>query len=67
MEGIHTIGLDIAKHAFQVHGATASGEVVLKKKLKRQQVLELFSYCLAARWQWRLAAEAIIGDERSSG
>jgi transposase len=43
MEGIHTIGLDIAKHAFQVHGATGSGEVVLQKKLRRHQVLTFFA------------------------
>jgi transposase len=43
MKGICTIGMDIAKHAFQVHGATASGEVVLQKKLKRHQVLAFFS------------------------
>jgi len=43
MEPICTIGLDIAKHAFQVHAATASGRVVLRKKLRRQQVLSFFS------------------------
>src|ERR1700750_561048 len=43
METICTIGLDIAKHAFQVHAATASGQVVLQKKLRRQQVLSFFS------------------------
>ena len=43
MEEIHTIGLDIAKHAFQVHGAAASGNVILQKKLRRHQVLAFFS------------------------
>jgi hypothetical protein len=38
MEDICTIGMDIAKHAFQVYGATASGEVVLRKKLRRHAV-----------------------------
>jgi len=43
MQTVHTIGLDIAKHAFQVHGATASGEVVLRKRLRRAQVLTFLS------------------------
>ena len=36
---IATIGLDLAKTAFQVHGADVSGRVVLRKKLRRPQVL----------------------------
>lgn len=34
-----TIGLDIAKNVFQVHGEDASGKVVLQKRLRRSQVL----------------------------
>lgn len=44
-----TIGLDIAKNIFQVHGADATGAAVLKKRLRRNQVLEFFaeqSHCL---------------------
>ena len=40
MGHISTIGLDIAKHVFQAHGADASGAVVFRKKLRRAQVLE---------------------------
>lgn len=43
MQTVHTIGLDIAKHAFQLHGATASGQVVLRKRLRRAQVLAFLS------------------------
>jgi hypothetical protein len=38
------IGLDLAKHVFQVHGADASERVVLRKKLRRGQVLEFFGH-----------------------
>lgn len=38
-----TIGLDIAKHVFQAHGADGSGAVVFRKKLRRAQVLEFFA------------------------
>jgi transposase len=37
-----TIGLDIAKSVFQVHGEDANGKVVLQKQLRRGQVVELF-------------------------
>ena len=38
-----TIGLDIAKSVFQVHGVDARGRVVLRKRLARAKVLELFA------------------------
>ena len=40
---ITTIGLDLAKSVFQIHGANAGGEPVLKKRLRRGQMLALFS------------------------
>jgi transposase len=36
------IGLDLAKHVFQVHGVNAAGQVVMRKKLRRSAVLECF-------------------------
>lgn len=38
-----TIGLDLAKNVFQVHGVDASGKVVVAKALRRGQVLGFFS------------------------
>ncbi len=38
-----TIGLDIAKSVFQVHGCDKTGKVVLRKQLKRNQVLAYFA------------------------
>ena len=38
-----TIGLDIAKSVFQVHGEDASGKLVLQKRLRRSQILGLFA------------------------
>ena len=40
---VTVIGLDTAKHVFQVHGADASGRAVLRKRLRRNQVSEFFS------------------------
>ncbi|WP_423208159.1 IS110 family transposase [Paracoccus yeei] len=47
MSEITTIGLDLAKHVFQLHGADASGRAVLRKKLRRDQVLAFFSQLLS--------------------
>src|SRR3954465_15911555 len=38
MGQVSTIGLDLAKSMFQVHGADASGAVVFRKRLRRRQV-----------------------------
>jgi transposase len=42
MSEIITVGLDLAKNVFQVHGADGSGRGVLRKKLRRDQVLVFF-------------------------
>ena len=55
---VSTIGIDLAKNVFQIHGVDAAGQVVITKKLRRSQVLSqvlsLFKglpRCLAStRW-----------------
>jgi len=42
MQEITTIGLDIAKSVFQVHGIDASGAVIVRRQLRRSQVLPFF-------------------------
>ena len=42
MEAIVTIGLDIAKSVFQVHGVDADGAVVVRRRLTRAKVLRFF-------------------------
>ena len=42
MQMITTIGLDIAKSVFQVHGVDAAGQVVIRRQLKRRTVLAFF-------------------------
>ena len=37
-----TIGLDIAKHVFQLHGVDTAGQVVIRKKLRRSELLKFF-------------------------
>jgi transposase len=42
MQAITTIGLDIAKSVFQVHGIDAEGNVIIRRLLKRRYVLPFF-------------------------
>jgi transposase len=42
MQTITTIGLDIAKSVFQVHGVDAAGQVLIRRQLKRRYVLAFF-------------------------
>jgi transposase len=44
---VTTVGLDLAKHVFQVHGVDASGRVVVAKAMRRNKLLE-FSASLPA-------------------
>jgi transposase len=43
MQTITTIGLDIAKSVFQIHGVGADGQVVIRRQVKRRYVLAFFS------------------------
>ena len=45
MEEITTIGIDLAKSVFQVHGVREDGSVGLRQKLRRGQVLGFFAAC----------------------
>ena len=42
MQTMTTIGLDIAKSVFQVHGVDAGGQVVVRRQLKRRYALMFF-------------------------
>jgi len=42
MQAVTTIGLDIAKSVFQLHGVDAHGDVMVRRRLKRRHVLAFF-------------------------
>ena len=42
MHTTKTVGLNIAKSVFQVHGIDADGNVVVRRQLKRRYVLTFF-------------------------
>lgn len=54
---IITCGIDLAKKVFQIHGVDENGEVVVRKQLKRHQVLKFFAN----------ASPCLIGMEACSG
>lgn len=43
IEQVTTIGLDLAKNVFQLHGVDAAGNVLLRKQLRRGDVLRFFA------------------------
>ena len=49
MQTIKTIGLDIAKSVFQVHGVDADGGLVVRRQLKRRYVLLSFGSTFSTR------------------
>ena len=63
MSEVSVIGLDLAKHVFQVHGADEAGQAVIRKQLRRGQVLEFFG----RQPQYVGAMDACTGAHPGSG
>ena len=49
MGEVSTIGLDIAKSVFQIHGVDRDGEVVIRKRVSRGEVVGVFRGSTALR------------------
>ncbi len=58
---ISTIGLDLAKNVFQLHGVSPTDEVVVRKTLRRAQMLAFFESCRCASSAQRPAGHRITG------
>lgn len=43
MKDITTIGIDLAKNTLQLHGVDSKGKVVLRRSLRREQMVPLFA------------------------
>lgn len=43
MENLDTVGIDLSKNVFQLHGCSSIGEVVFRKQLKRNKLLSFIS------------------------
>ncbi len=55
MQTVTTIGLDIAKSVFQLHGVDAGGQLVIRRKLKRYPPSEPISEQSAFEFQYHSA------------
>ena len=65
MQAITTIGLDIAKSVFQVHGVDAAGQVVVRRQLKRRYLLAFFQKLPPCLIGIEACASSIIGRVNS--
>ena len=61
MNEITTVGLDLAKNVFQVHGVDAEGTTVLRKQLRRAQCWRSSVNYRAVWWGWRRVRRRITG------
>ena len=62
---VTTIGLDIAKNVFQVHAIDTAEKVVVRKQLRRSQVVEFFKALPACLVGMEACARPIIGRVNS--
>jgi len=44
MDNVTTFGIDLAKSVFQLHGVDIEGRVVLRRQLRRSQMLAFFQH-----------------------
>ena len=66
MQTVTTIGLDIAKSVFQVHGVDTEGNVVIRRQLKRRYVMTFFQKLPRGAWSvLKPAPRRIIGRANS--
>ena len=61
MSEVSTIGLDLAKHVFQVHGVDEQGNVVLRKQLRRVAVVKFFADLTPCTVGIEAADRALLG------
>lgn len=62
---ITTIGIDLAKSVFQVHGVDDAGQVIVRKKLRRGEVLTFSLPRRHALSEWKPALRRTTGLGRS--
>ena len=58
---VTTIGLDLGKRVFQVHGVDAEGRVVVRRKLQRAEVAGFFADLRRAWWASKRVPPLITG------
>jgi hypothetical protein len=64
---LSVLAIDLAKHVFQLHGVDGSGAGVLRKRLKRTQLLAFVQSLPPAPSRWRPVVVHITGAASSPG
>ena len=64
MSTVTAIGLDIAKSVFQVHGISATGEVLIRRQVRRGQVHEVILLSIAIGLVIRMIFEPLMAEFR---
>ncbi len=67
MNEVSTIGLDLAKNVFQVHGVDAAGKVVVRRQLRRSQVIPFFKKLAPCLVGMEASPHRIIGPASCKG
>ena len=61
MTEITRIGIDTSKSVFTLHGVDGAGRAVLRRNLRRRELLPSLKSCRRSRWRWKRAAVHITG------
>ncbi len=61
---IRTLGIDLAKNVFRVHGVDSRGKTVVQRELRRRQLLSFKLGFNPAWWGWKRAAARTTGRAR---
>jgi hypothetical protein len=64
---VTTIGIDLAKDVFGLHGVDGQGRVAFKKRLGRSRLWSTWASYRRVWWAWKPAAAHTTGRTRSSG
>lgn len=62
---IKTLGIDLAKNLFRVHGVDAKGKTIVKRQLRRRQLLPFMAQLPACLVEWKPVVEHTTGRARS--
>ena len=65
LSAVTRVGLDLAKHVFQIHAVDAAGAIVDRRQVRRASCSITSPGCRLAPWRWRPAAPRIIGHASS--
>jgi hypothetical protein len=58
---VTTLGIDVSKNIFQLHGVDSQGKVVLTKRVSRAKILTIIAHCLRVELAWKPVGVRITG------